>query len=72
LWRVNGPPNTSAAQTKGVFVDVNLGALIAEIVVSPMSETWLTPTLAKLLDQLGLAHIPLRRSTLFDPPHWMT
>lgn len=69
LWKENGPPqNPEPPLHRGVYVPVNLGGLVTEIVVSPFSQKWLTSTLESLFKQFGLGHIPLSRSNLCDPP----
>ena len=73
LWRENGPPKTPEPPLdRGVYVTVDLAALINQVVVSPHSKRWLAPTLSAVLDKFGLGHVPLEDSNLNDPPKWMT
>jgi hypothetical protein len=70
VWEQESEPGGRPKPTfgeKGTYVDIDVGTLVQEVVVSPLAHMHFVETVTHVIRGLGLS-CPVRRSTLLDPP----
>ena len=66
--KVDGSANEPFGH-KGIYIPVDVGELISEVVVSPLSHPGFVDTVRKVVRVLGFS-FEVNRSTLLDPPSY--